>query len=509
MSPVKKARKNRPDAVKSVIKKYLGKNAKGRQTIAAFEKDTQNNSDVLVNYLRQQLPKEEYNALVKEIAQVLGGGTSESQINNFIVGGKIDQLINIGRVDKLTIEKKFSPFRDIKQLLVFSVILLLVVGGIYLSYWYSVQPRKMKGKFNIAIAQFGEIKGKDIVPTTLSTEIGNSLRNYLETEFNASNFDLAVDVSNKNMPLVIENADAEDLANQVNATIVIYGTVYVQNGEAKLTPRFYVSPNFDVSELIGETKLAKPIIFNIATLNDQEKVEQDLKTQSSILANFTYSLIYLSDSNFEDAFICAQKAIKTAESLSVPFAGQENLYLIAAHAKSAQKEYDISNQMLDKALNINSNYARAHIARGNIYYLMATNTKPLDSILLDKALKEYQYAYEAQDQPQSANIPIKAHMSIGNIYYLKAQNDNNNPKFYLTAIENYKFVVNEYEKSKNVSIQNLAAWNYFSIGIAYERMGDMQHAIQFYENALKTSSNLKDKATFANQIQVSKNRLVH
>jgi tetratricopeptide (TPR) repeat protein len=283
------------------------------------------------------------------------------------------------------------------------------------------------------------------------------------------------------------------------STLILLGHIFQS--------RSYVSPNFDASELTGENELAKPIIFNIATIDDQEKVEQDLKIRSSILVNFIYSLIYLSDHNFDDAVIFIQKAIKISETSADSFAGQENLYLIAAHIETMQKKYDIADQMLDKAFEINPNYARAHIARGNIYYRQATQSEPYDDIFLERALSEYQSAYKVQDQPQGSNIPIKAHASLGNIYFLKAQDANNDPNLYLESIENYKFIVDQYMRTKDPSIQELAALSYFNMGIAYERIGDIQQAIQFYENALKITLDSKFKEIVKNQLSVSKQLL--
>lgn len=509
MSPTrKKVRIGQTDAV-SIIKKHLGKKAKGRKIIAAYEKDPENNGEVLINYIREEMPKDSYDALVDEIVQASDGKTSQAQINNIITGGKIDQLINISRLDNLTIEKKISPFRDVKQLLVFLFIFLLVVGVIYGVYWYSIQPRKLNGDFNIAIAQLGEITNEGIKPTALSTKIGNSLLNYLDTEFKTSKFALAVDVSNQNMPLITEDHDAKKLADRVRATIVIYGNIYVQGGEAKLSPRFYVSEDFDASELTGESELAKPIILNIATIDDQEKIEQDFKARAAILANFTYSLIYLSEENFDDASARVQKAINIAETSNESFSGKENLYLLNAHIETALKNYKVANEMLDLALDINSNYARAYIARGNIYYAQAIQSKPYNNDFLEKALTEYKRAQQAHDQPPGANIPIKANMSIGNIYFLKARNANNSRLLYLTAIKSYQFVTDQYEQKKDPSIKELAALNYFNIGIAYERAGELLNAIKFYEKSKRTTSDPKFKEKVENQLYVAYKSLDH
>ncbi len=255
------------------------------------------------------------------------------------------------------------------------------------------------------------------------------------------------------MPLITEEAGARELAKRVGATIVIYGNIYVQGTEAKLTPRFFVSPDLDASELTGENELAKPIIFNVSTLDQQEVVEQDLKAKAAILGNFTEGLIRLSNNDLDNAETSVQTAIKIAETSTEPFPGKESLYLLAAHIETGQKNYDLANQLLDQAFQLNPNYARAHIARGNIDYDAATQSRPVAEALLEKALAEYQAAYQEQDQPPGANIPTKAHMAIGNIYFLQAQIAGDKPELYLKAIENYSFVTDQYEKSKDSSLR--------------------------------------------------------
>lgn len=489
------------DNVYRTIKKHLEKKPEGKRIIKTFESDRQRNSVVLINYLRDELSKDD--ALTEKIVKA-HGNISKTEIKTIINGGEIGQIINIGQLDRLTIRKKFSPFRDVKQLLVFLGIFLLTVGVIYTTYWYSIQPRKMNGDFNIAIAQFGEITDDGIKPTALSTKIGDSLLSYLESEFKASNFGLTVDVSNQNMPLITEEASARKLADRTGATIVIYGNVYVQGEEAKLSPHFYVSQEFDASELTGEAELAEPIIFSLATIEDRDQVEQDLKLRSAILVNFTYSLIYLADQNFVDAIVFAQEAIKEAEASADSLNGEENLYLVAARIETVQKNYDNANRLLDQALVINPNYARAYIARGNIYYGQATRVDPIDNSLLEDALVEYQLAYEAQDQPLGANIPVKAHVSIGNINLLQAQIASDGTNLYANAIEHYRFVIEQYERSHQTSIQELAAQSYFSMGFAYERIGNLQDAIQAYERALTTTSDLDFEKTVKNQLVTTK-----
>ncbi len=153
MSPEKQTKTGSSEALYSIIKEHLIRQARGRNIINAFEQDRGKNGEILINYLRELFPKDD--RLKEAVARALGDD-SETQINNFITGGKIDQLINIGRVDQLTLLNRITPFRDVKQLLAFVGILLLVAAGVYAAYWYSIQPRKLTGDFNIAIAQMGQ-----------------------------------------------------------------------------------------------------------------------------------------------------------------------------------------------------------------------------------------------------------------------------------------------------------------------------------------------------------------
>jgi tetratricopeptide (TPR) repeat protein len=424
---------------------------------------------------------------------------SGAKITTNVSGGKVGKIINLitSGITNITI-------LGTEQLLVLVSVILVVAGGVYSAYWYSIQPRKLTGDFNIAVAQFGEITDESIESTELSMSISNSLQKYLESTFKPLEFGIQIEVSNKNMPLITEAKDAEKLASQVHAEIVIYGSVYRFGNEAKFSPRFYISKKFDTNELTGETKLEQPIIVTIKTMKDQGKVEDELKTRSAVLISFTKSLIYLSDNNLDEAIVAAQESIKISDDMSEPFVGEENLFLLAAQIELARDNFDSANNYLDQVVVLNPDYARAYIGRGNLYYGQAIQTRPYDDLLLNKAIEEYKKALEAKDQPRAVNIPVKAHRSIGNVYFLKAQNQNGEFDLYKKAIEHYKFVVGSYEKSKDPAIQEMAALTYFSMGIAYERTGDLQEAIRAYENSLKATSDSKFKETVENQLKITK-----
>jgi tetratricopeptide (TPR) repeat protein len=387
-------------------------------------------------------------------------------------------------------------FKDIKQLALFLIVILLVSGGIAGGIWYSRQPKKMTGSFNIVVAQFGEIQPDGTIkPSVHAEKISSTLFGFLDSEYQASGLGMDVQVSHKNMPLIQEDAQAKELANKVNADIVIYGNVFVQEDSGEFSPRFYVAERPDTKELTGQEELANPIAFELSQLGTQDQVNSEIRARTEILLNFTKSLIYFSKKDTDSALRAVQTAITTAEKLPRPFAGQEVLYLLAAKILTGQNKADKANEMLDQSLILNPNYARAYLARGNIYYIQANNSN-FDSQLLEKAKAQYELAYQATDQPESAYIPIKAHAALGNIFVVLAQKDNDQNLF-SEAIKNYKYVVDEYQRTQDPYLKSYASIAYFGLGAAYERQGKIQDAVDNYRKA----SDLTDDAEFKTRIE--------
>ncbi len=416
-----------------------------------------------------------------------------------IEGDVKDSNIVVGDGNIITVIRNYL-FRDTRQLVIFISIFLLVSGGIAGGYWYSKQPSKMTGNFNVAVAQFGEIQENGSIKSSLHAEkISSTLFGFLDSEYQASGLGLDVQISHKNMPLIQEDAQAKELAKKVNADIVIYGNVFVQGNSAEFSPRFYVAERPDTKELTGQEELANPIAFNLSQLGTQDQVNAEIRARTAILLNFTKSLIYVSKKDSDSALRAVQTAITTAEKLPRPFAGQEVLYLLAAKILTGQNETDKANEMLDQSLILNPNYARAYLARGNIYYIQANNSN-FDSQLLEKAKAQYELAYQATDQPESAYIPIKAHAALGNIFVVLAQKDNDQNLF-SEAIKNYKYVVDEYQRTQDPYLKSYASIAYFGLGAAYERQGKVQDAVDSYKKASELTEDMEFKDRIEKQIE--------
>lgn len=421
---------------------------------------------------------------------------------NFDVGGGDvvfgDKIIKFFQ-DSLNI----YVFRDVRQLVVFLGFLLLVSGTIGSTYWYSIQPKKMTGDYNIAFAQFGEIQPDGRIESSANAEnIRTVIFDNLEAEYKQDVLGLHIEVAKSNMPLIREDSQAEELAQKINADIVIYGNVSLQpeTGQAIFRPRFYVAEQPDAGELTGPGELAVPIMFSISELNTDEGLNLELPAHTEILFNFTKALIHYSQKDSGSGLRAIHSSISTAERLSEPFDGQEVLYLVAAKLYMQKKDYENASQMLDQALILNPNYARAHLGWGNIYYAQAIR-QDFDTNLLLKAKMEYQFALDLPGQPEGAYIPIKAHTGLCNTVAVMAQ-DLMDPALFTEATGYCMYVIDEYQRTEDPFLQKYAAISYFSQGAIYESQKNIEQAIYAYQAAYALEVDEGEKERIMRQLEL-------
>jgi tetratricopeptide (TPR) repeat protein len=409
-----------------------------------------------------------------------------------------DRAIQIGQVFGNVV---FQLLSTRAVIVILAAVAIAAVVSLHL-YRMAQKPGQMTGDFNVAVAQFGEVTDEGTVSSALATQISKLLFDFLDSEYKATDFGLDIQVAQKKIGILTENREAEQLAYDIGADIVIYGGVFVIGDEATLSPKFYVADQPDTGELTGQHQLAVPIQFDISSLSLQDKVNTELQSRAAILVHFTEGLVYLSASNLDAASHSFQEAIREAERRE-PFGGQEVLYLFAAVANRLQRDFEEAAKNLGQALFLNPEYARAYIARGNVYYDQGVTS--WDQTKLDQALSEYERALEAEDQPAGAYIREKLNVSMGNIYVIRAQ-ETKDPNLFAQAISHYDQVVGAYEETKNERIRGLAATAYFGLGTAYERWNDYAEAAEAYQRCIEIASDSELKARAEKQFDTVNNR---
>ena len=341
------------------------------------------------------------------------------------------RVFQFGQVFGNVVFQVFPP----KTIIIILVFLSVAAISLFSLYRTGQKPARMIGDFNIAVAQFGEITDQGLVPSARAAQISQALFDFLDSEYKATDFGLKVQAAHKDIGIITEDREAERQASEIGADVLIYGTVFVEGDTATLSPRFFIANRPDTQELTGQHRFALPITFTVSGSVSYDKVNAELRSRAGVLVLFTQGLTFLSARDFGKGLRCFQQAIHEAEKYG-RFEGQEVLYLSAANASQLNQNSVEAGKYADQALVLNQEYARAYIARGNIYYSQALQ-RSFDEAMLDKALAEYERAgraLEMQDQPAGAYIREKLDVAVGNIYVIQAQKSDDK-ELYSKAID--------------------------------------------------------------------------
>ncbi len=410
-----------------------------------------------------------------------------------------DQSYQFGQVlGDVSIEKVYQLLSPTSVVIILAAIAIVVTGSFYL-YRLAQKPSRMTGDFNIAVARFGEVTEQGLASSTLATQLSKMLFDFLDSEYKATDFGLDVQVAHRKLPVLTEDREAEQLAQDINADVVIYGSMYVLGNEARLDPRFYVANQPDTSELAGPHRFGVPVEFDTTSLDLYDKVNLELQPRAAILVHFTEGLAYFSGGHYQEASHIFRRAVREAESYQ-PFDGQEVIYVFAAQADCVQGNYEQAMTYLDRALELNPEYARAYIARGNVYYTQAVESA-YDVNKLSQALAEYEHAIQAEDQQPGAYVREKANVAMGNVYVIRAQ-QTHDPAMFEQAIDHYSQVIGEYEETKGERIRQLAAIAYFGLGAAYERQHSYAQAEEAYQRCAEIATDADLRSRAENQLEV-------
>lgn len=404
----------------------------------------------------------------------------------------------VGRDDN-SVNKYWYVFRSVRQVVVFLLILVVVGAALALGVWWSRQPRRMDGNFNIAVAEFipkGEADKN-------ASKVSQRIFDILNSQYMLSSFQ-KVQVEHDNIGPIGDPQAAAALAEQINAQLVIYGTVIWDNGQILVTPQFYVpaSLQFDVNEVVnGEQTLAAPITLSETEVaSTSSEAFKAIEQNALVLTEFTKALVYLAARTPTDLALARDsigKAIAAGDRYG-DFAGKETLYLFASDIARRQHDFSKAQQQLDEAFRLNANYARAYIAQANLYY---------DQGNLYQAIEYSQRAKQQPDPPFGSYITEKASLNIGNSCWIQYQYARQNgatsqsgaDDYAHCALDNYQQVIAAYTVSgrPDTNLQEMAAWAYYNSGTIYETWSDFQNAGAMYELVLKLTGDpeLSQRAT--------------
>lgn len=375
--------------------------------------------------------------------------------------------------------------------------ILGVFGTFAYQSWRASQPVPMTKSFNIAVAAFGEQAGEG-QPVRVSADgawLSDRVYERLATALSAdADLQRVVEVRHANIgPLRGQTraqraAEANELAERLNATVVIYGTLDVRTPNV-FVPEFYVAEayrgapeltgDFKVTgsgfELTGQNAFGDPIRVNLS-LSEQTRLdaEEKIGPRAQALSLFTLGLAYLSIDRPDKALDYLERAEKVPGWTDTQ--GKEVLYLFKASTLVARRTPDdlkLASQEYERALELTQRqYARAFIGLGNVLYAQATDRGRIDFQRLDQAIGLYQEALNASDKPAGAYVEAKALFNMGLAYATKARFSTGacpDP----TTMDTLKRAIAEYAKDGSIPLaQDIGAKAYYQLGLVYEACAD-------------------------------------
>jgi tetratricopeptide (TPR) repeat protein len=377
-------------------------------------------------------------------------------------------------------------------------VLIIVIGVLAFMVLRPTRPEKMTGEFNIAVAEFAVV---DENGAPVRSAEGRALADFVHQRLRRS-FD-ELDLQGVNYEIWPPEyagriqTSAEALAADINAQVIIYGTITQAGDRSEFTPHYYVNyQGFNESpEITGEHALgaAMRVRLPFSTSGLAEVENPALSARAGALNLISLGLAYYSIDDFEQALGYFQQAAQMEGWLDT--AGKEVAYLLIgnAHVRIASRQKTASElepaaQAYAAALDLNPQYARAQVAAANVLYLQAfrapenPTADTIDAAKLDQAEAELQTALTLTDAPPSANIRAKVSFYLGQIYIARAQLEAGGG-WLAQAQAQFNPVIAEYQNG-NASLTEYAGHAYARLGLIARLQSDPAAAIGNYQKAV-------------------------
>ena len=313
------------------------------------------------------------------------------------------------------------------------VVVLLAANGVF-------APRRMNGVFNIAVAEFGEITGNgEMRPSPAGQQISGWAVNYLREQLNQDP-NLLIwpsegNLFNRTRVGLATPETAETIAEEINASLLLYGYVDRRENPPQLVLKFWVAPqsNYRFEDIQGNFSVGDPI--RVADIeNPGISVQGELGRQSSAIAWVGIGLGHEQLGQSEDALAAFERAAEFAPQSEVIqfFLGREYLFLSQRQPGARQQYWQAAEEALQTAVAQNPKYARTYIALGALHIRRAAallaeandGQQPVDpqaAQWVQQAIGAFQTVLDLQPDPSEYGNPIQevARLSLGNAYRLK------------------------------------------------------------------------------------------
>lgn len=397
------------------------------------------------------------------------------------------------------------------------LVIVLAVNGFF-------APREMNGVFNIAVAEFGEM-GPDgqIHASKAGQQISgwavNYLREQLTEDPNILIWPNQGNLFNRTQVAMAKPGTAEEIAQDIKASILLYGYVDTRESPPQLVLNFWIAPQsrYRFEDIQGSFSVGDPI--RVVDLNNPGiSVQSELGRQSGAIAWVGIGLAQEQLGQSEEALQAFQRAAELAPQSEVIqfFIGREYLFLSERQPDHRDEYWQAAEDALLQASSLNDQYARTYIGLGTVYfkravYLLETATASQETVdpqanqWVQQSIDAYQTVLELKPEAAEYGNPVQdvAVLSLGNAYRLQGslasdQGDQVSALASLEkAIQTLESVRPVFEESvrQHESYRRYLAQVYEYLGETYQWQGyifelnqDYARALDSYDKALTAYS---------------------
>jgi len=429
----------------------------------------------------------------KQDIEIIGDGN--------IVGDR-----NVSTVVKLIVnffdEKVFRRL-GIEQRIGFILLGVLIIGcavGLYFALREKKSPI-MPGDFRIAVAGFSE-NGRSR-KSELGMQLAEDVYLRLEENFASAELDFVVTVWGPNRVGMIRGRDQQErataaaqLADEIDADIIVYGSVDTSDALWEVNTEFYVSARnfYQAAEVVGKYGIGYP--FRVTAEQGPVRrlaINNQLAARTNVLFRIIMGLVNFQLQDYASAL---EQFTSATTMISIEDKGvRQVLYLWLGNTAGRMVKLDIieTHRYLDEAetyhrqaIELDPDYARPYIGLAGVYYLRALlpfqeSLEPMDidAAWLHLAIETYHHALQAKNHPPLSDIEIKVHFGLGQCYTMLVYSGNE--LYFDAAIAEFEAVIAAYNDGDNPRVREQAAESHARLGLIYCFLGEDTASITEYE----------------------------
>ncbi len=277
-------------------------------------------------------------------------------------------------------------------LLALLFLIVAVLGGVGW-YYFSQVPARMTGRFNVAVAEFGELTPAAIMERS---EIGRLVSKWVFDDLQVENEQYPagnrVELWHDSLPITQkrteigfiagatpqERAAAADVtARNIGADVLTYGYLATQQNPASFILEFYVAPRLadETDSTIGPYQLGEPMRvppnFDPDDPLSRESLAEPIATRTTALYWLIRGLREELLGRSAEALQIFRQAEAELTNWKDKGEGKEHLYFFIGQSELFLNNDVQAEEAFQKALQLDPTYARARTALGSVYFKRA------------------------------------------------------------------------------------------------------------------------------------------